>query len=385
MKQYKLIFLSLILGFVLGMTANAILFASLYFSVRERCIADMEQCLRQADLAEMPDGLSDTSLIKHLKEAYMHELNSAGYHPKKMALLKENENAESVRRFWFLGYHNTNRDTYKIYISPLPKCVFERKMRLITAISIIALTLVAAFLYTVHLVGRQRHLDKMKTDFTDNMTHELKTPIAIARTSGDILLRFSNVADKTRIEHYASTLVGQLDNLTSLVDSILETSVEIRKRKLTKETFLLKPFLLALVELQSLRAPKECKFWVDCPEDTEITANKTILTHILNNLIDNSLKYSNEKVEIHIKADAYSLSVADNGIGIPKNAIRHIFKRFYRVDHHNQQERRGYGIGLFYVKSMVKKHRWRIKVTSEEGIGSKFTIKFKFHPKIFKR
>lgn len=142
---------------------------------------------------------------------------------------------------------------------------------------------------------------------------------------------------------------------------------------------------MAIAELQFLRSPKECKIGVDCPDDMEITANQTILTHILNNLIDNSLKYSNEKVEILIKADVYSLSVTDNGIGIPKKAIRHIFKRFYRVDHHNQQERRGYGIGLFYVKSMVKKHRWRIKVTSEEGIGSTFTIKFKFHPKIFKR
>lgn len=244
MKHYKLIFLSLIFGFVLGMTANAILFASLYFSVRERCIADMEQCLRQADLAEMPDVLPDTSFRKHLKEVYMHELNSAGYYPKKMALLKENENAESVRRFWFLGYHTPNQNTYKIYIFPLPKCVFERKMRLITAISIIAITLVVAFLYTVHLVGKQRYFDKMKTDFTDNMTHELKTPIAIARTSGDILLRFPDAADKTRIKHYASTIVGQLDNLTSLVDSILETSIDVRKRKLSKETFLLKPFFV---------------------------------------------------------------------------------------------------------------------------------------------
>ncbi len=385
MKHYKLIFSSLIFGSVLGTVANVVLFAALYFSVRERCIADMGQCLRQTDLAEMPDGLSETTYRNFLKEAYRSELNSAGFYPKDIILLKDGENDKSVRRFWFLGCPDIAQDTYKIYISPLPKCVLERKSRLVAAMLIIALILTAAFLYTVHLVGKQRHLDKMKADFTDNMTHELKTPIAIARTSGDILLRFPDVVDKTRIEHCASTIVGQLDNLTSLVDSILETSVEMKKRKLSKETFLLKPFLLALVELQSLRAPKECKFWIDCPEDTEITANKTILSHILNNLIDNSLKYSNKQVEIRIKADAYSLSVTDNGIGIPKNAIRHIFKRFYRVDHQNKQSRRGYGIGLFYVKSMVRKHRWRIKVTSQEGIGSTFTIKFKFHPKFFKR
>ena len=97
---------------------------------------------------------------------------------------------------------------------------------------------------------------------------------------------------------------------------------------------------------------------------------------MIGNLIDNSIKYSGEKVAITLKADSTGVSISDNGIGIPEKSLPEIWCKFYRVPHGNRNDVRGYGIGLYYVKSIIDKHDWRISVESKLGNGSKFTIKF---------
>ncbi|WP_353656158.1 ATP-binding protein [Bacteroides acidifaciens] len=92
--------------------------------------------------------------------------------------------------------------------------------------------------------------------------------------------------------------------------------------------------------------------------------------------VDNSIKYSGDSVNIAINADSTKLSISDNGIGIPEKSIPDIWSKFYRVPHDNWVDIRGYGIGLFYVKSIVDKHGWEIRVVSRQGKGSTFTIKF---------
>ena len=97
---------------------------------------------------------------------------------------------------------------------------------------------------------------------------------------------------------------------------------------------------------------------------------------MLNNLIDNAIKYSGDSVEISLTGNNQWLSVRDNGIGIPSKSIPHLFNKFYRVPHGNRQDVRGYGIGLYYVKSILDKTGWSISVRSKVGDGSVFTIQF---------
>ena len=104
-------------------------------------------------------------------------------------------------------------------------------------------------------------------------------------------------------------------------------------------------------------------------------ADKTHLSNILNNLIDNAIKYSGDSVEITITGNDREIAVADNGIGIPSKSIAYLFNKFYRVPHGNRQDVRGFGIGLYYVKSILDKMGWSIDVRSKEGEGSVFTIK----------
>lgn len=125
-----------------------------------------------------------------------------------------------------------------------------------------------------------------------------------------------------------------------------------------------------------MRGDKEIAIDVQSAERVAVTADKTHLANVLNNLIDNAIKYSGESVAIAIKIAPDSIEVADNGIGIPAKSLPYIFDKFYRVPHGNRQDVRGYGIGLYYVKHILEKMEWTISVKSQEGHGTVFTINF---------
>ena len=147
----------------------------------------------------------------------------------------------------------------------------------------------------------------------------------------------------------------------------------------------MRQFAEEIAAAQRTRGEKNISIDVDIDNSIVIEADRTHLANILNNLIDNAIKYScdasgkpitGDSVEITIMGDNKKLSVRDKGIGIPSKSIPHLFNKFYRVPHGNRQDVRGYGIGLYYVKSILDKMGWDIEVKSTEGEGSVFTIKF---------
>ena len=125
-----------------------------------------------------------------------------------------------------------------------------------------------------------------------------------------------------------------------------------------------------------MRGEKEIRIDVDADDVVSVISDKDHLSNILNNLIDNAIKYSGDCVTIKVRCTPDEISVSDNGIGIPQKAVPFIFNKFYRVPHGNLQDVRGYGIGLYYVKSILDKMGWTITVKSKEGKGSTFTINF---------
>lgn len=146
--------------------------------------------------------------------------------------------------------------------------------------------------------------------------------------------------------------------------------------KFKPEKFLLRSFVEEIAAAQRMRGEKEITINVKVDEYVSIEADRTHLANILNNLIDNAIKYSGDSVEITISGNEKEISVADNGIGIPAGAIPYyLFNKFYRVPHGNRQDVRGYGIGLYYVRSILDKMGWNIDVRSKEKEGSVFTIR----------
>ncbi len=264
---------------------------------------------------------------------------------------------------------------YRLWIEPVGKAVLRQMTGILTASVLILLVLVAVFCYLIHVIRTQKSLDEMKSDFTNNMTHELKTPISVAYAANDALLNFPDEDSPEQRRKYLEISQSQLEHLSGLVEQILSMSMERRKGLvLHREDIDLAALAGDIVEKHRMKAGKEVIFTVDIPSDFTINADRMHLSNILNNLIDNALKYSGDRVEINIAADEDRLTVSDNGIGMSSSDLKHIFEKFYRAHTGNLHDVKGYGLGLYYVHSIVEKHGWSISVESEPGKGSSFTL-----------
>ncbi len=276
---------------------------------------------------------------------------------------------------------NPNEDVYyKAYITPLTRHILTQMKGVIVTTFLLMVAFAAAFWYLFRTVSRLRTIEEMKDDFVSNMTHELKTPISIAYSANDALLNYDTTNDKEKKTVYLSIAMKQLKRLGELVENILAMSMERRKTMTLKPEKIDLPELMdEIAEAQRMRGDKDIAIEVQSEGNVAVTADRSHLSNVLNNLIDNAIKYSGESVVINIKIDTDGIEVEDNGIGIPAKSLPYIFEKFYRVPHGNRQDVRGYGIGLYYVKHILEKMDWSISVKSQEGCGSVFTIKFHNH------
>lgn len=276
-----------------------------------------------------------------------------------------------------LCFSPENRWFYRASVSPLTRHILSQMLGVIVTIFLLMVAFAAAFWYLFRTVSRLRTIEEMKDDFVSNMTHELKTPIAIAYSANDALLNYDTANDPQKKATYLNIANKQLKRLGELVENILAMSMERRKTmKLKPEEIQLHPFVNEIAAAQRMRGEKNIIINVNIDNDILVEADTTHLANVLNNLIDNAIKYSGDSVEITIMGDNKKLSVSDNGIGISSKSIPYLFNKFYRVPHGNRQDVRGYGIGLYYVKSILDKMGCTIEVKSTEGEGSVFTIKF---------
>ena len=266
---------------------------------------------------------------------------------------------------------------YKAYMTPLTRHILSQMFGIIITVFLLMVAFSLAFWYLFRTVSRLRTIEEMKDDFVSNMTHELKTPIAIAYSANDALLNYDTSNDPDKKTKYLTIANKQLKRLGELVENILAMSMERRKTmKLRPEDIPLREFVEEIAAAQRMRGDKNITINVNVADNIIVEADRTHLANVLNNLIDNAIKYSDESVEITITGNDKDLSVKDNGIGIPSKSIPYLFNKFYRVPHGNRQDVRGYGIGLYYVKSILDKMGWSIEVKSTEGKSSVFTIKF---------
>lgn len=278
-------------------------------------------------------------------------------------------------------FDQENGYAYQIYMASLTGTVFQQMAGVLISTFLIILLLGGIFWYFIHTVMQQKTLEEMKDDFTNNMTHELKTPIAVAYSAADTLLNFRQGEIREKRQKYLRVCIEQLTHLSGLVEQILSMSMERRKSlTMNKEYLELNPILNQQIELHRLKSTKDVKFQLDIePDDLTVYADNVHLNNVISNLLDNAIKYSKDNPDIEILArqeGEYSvISIKDNGIGISANSIEHIFKKFYRVPNGNLHNVKGYGLGLFYVKQIMEKHGGDIHVKSTPNKGSIFTLK----------
>ena len=309
-------------------------------------------------------GLDGRHQLICVKQDTVYSNTTAGYQPSKNA-----------RHF---VYNWTDYGRYELTIEPTTGLVLREMAGILTASGLIVLLLGLAFYYLIKTILKQRTLDEMKTDFTNNITHELKTPIAVAYAANDALLNFGEQADEAKRHHYLTLCRQQLERLSGMVEQILSMSMERRRQfKLNIETIDLAELLQPVIEQQQLKADKPVTFSTHIqPGDLTVQADRAHLSNILNNLIDNAIKYSPGEAQVEISATPTAISVTDHGMGIAADKLPHIYDKFYRVPTGDLHDVKGYGLGLFYVKTMVEKHGWSIDVSSIKGEGTTFTILF---------
>ena len=295
-------------------------------------------------------------------------LNSpAGYVPGKKAVC------------YYYNYDLYNKMSYRLWVEPTHTLVLQQMRGILYTSFFIIIILGISFWYLTRIILRQKSVEEMKEDFTHNITHELKTPIAVAYAANDALLNFKGAEKPEKRQSYLQIIQDQLKQLGGLVEQILSMSMEQRKNfRLSYESIELKPMLENLIAQHRLKADKPVVFHLFAEEGITVRADRTHLYNMVSNLIDNAMKYSNDHAEISISAAVRGsyiiLKVADKGIGIPADKQKHLFDKFYRVPTGNLHNVKGYGLGLYYVKTMIEQHKGTVSVESSTGKGSTFTL-----------
>ena len=227
---------------------------------------------------------------------------------------------------------------------------------------------------------RQRKLTEIKNEFISNITHELKTPIATVGVAIEALRNFNAINDPQRTKEYLDISQNELQRLSLLVDKVLKLSMfEKKEIELKYELLDLNGVVDEVVSSMRLQIEKHhATVSINTEGDTSLQGDRLHLLSVVFNLLDNALKYGNGntaiKFDLKEKGNEVELSVADNGIGISSEYKDKVFEKFFRVPLGNTHNTKGYGLGLSYVSHVVQRHKGKIEVESQPGIGSKFII-----------
>lgn len=245
----------------------------------------------------------------------------------------------------------------------------------------IVLIVMALFAYFIYVIFQQKQVDEIKTDFVNNMTHELKTPISTISLSSEALMK-PNITEKPeRISRYSKIIHEEAEKLKLRVERVLQVALfSDGKLNLKKENFDLIELVNQVIKDNNVRMEK-CNGTIAFSSQTEIAEvhmDKNHMYNVIDNLIDNAIKYceNSPKIEIYLKDHniIWSLSVSDNGIGISQEHQKRVFDKFYRVPTGNIHDVKGFGIGLNYCSKILEAHSGSIKVTSKTSKGSTFIL-----------
>lgn len=243
------------------------------------------------------------------------------------------------------------------------------------------LIVIILFTYIITTIIRQKKLSDIKNDFINNMTHEFKTPISTISLAAEVLLNADAESSAERLQKYSRIIFDENQRMRLQVDRVLQVaSLEKGDYELRKTEFDIHKVIRETV--QNLCFEK-------CEDHTNINyhlyaekhivhADQMHITNVIVNLMDNAIKYSNEKVIINLysrnQVGGLLFSIEDNGIGMSQDSLKHIFDRFYRVPTGNIHTVKGFGLGLYYVKNIIETHGGHINVRSELNKGTRFDV-----------
>ena len=277
----------------------------------------------------------------------------------------------------------TKMGIVKVHFPDMSNYIFSSVRFMIPSV-MFTLILLITFVFTIVVVFRQKRYSEIKNDFINNMTHELKTPIASISLAAQMMNDDSVTKSPAMLKHLSGVVIDESKRLRFLVEKVLQMSMFDRKKAVFKKKHLdLNEMVENIANSFTLRVEHTGgKIYTDIGAvESAIYVDEVHFQNVINNLLDNAVKYRKQDSPIDIYLKTWNddnhlyLSIRDTGMGIKKENLKKVFDKFYRVHTGNVHDVKGFGLGLAYVKKIIDLHDGEIHVDSDFGKGTKFIIK----------
>ena len=268
-----------------------------------------------------------------------------------------------------------------IVIPDFKSIVWKQMSWMIFGSVLFTILIFVAFFVTLKALLKQKKLSEIKSDFINNMTHEFKTPLATISLAVDALKNEKVMNDRTKTEYFSGIIKEENKRMNKQVETILQAAM-LDKQQIQLNLKTLHAHDLINTAVNNMKLPVEEKqgrleVSLEATNDM-IVADEVHFTNLVNNLLDNAVKYSKDGLVIKLCTqnigNHFRVKIEDNGIGMNKETLHRIFEKFYRAHTGNLHNVKGFGLGLSYVKTMVTAHQGKIKAESTLGKGSCFII-----------
>jgi two-component system phosphate regulon sensor histidine kinase PhoR len=321
--------------------------------------------------------------------AILNEANTFGYEMKSKNLLKFV--GDTVNNFHFFypiqapsgsNLEGLVPEETMLVVVPNYKHIVLNQLRWIIVCAVLfTLILVSAFYVTVSALLKQKKMSEIKNDFINNMTHEFKTPLATISLAVDAIRNEKVLDNKDKLNYFSGIIKEENKRMNKQVETILQAALTEREelqlnlKPIHVHEIIQKAYENFKLQLEEKKGSAILQLNAKCDL---IHADEVHFSNLINNLVDNAVKYSNENVLLKISTTSTHktiiIRIEDNGIGMSKETVKRIFEKFYRAHTGNLHNVKGFGLGLSYVKTVVDAHHGKIKVESTPGKGTCFII-----------
>jgi len=339
----------------------------------------------------------DEFIMQYLQNAGMETDFRSGYTIRELSLISFNDFypvysdttqsvksqlSEALQAYSYTSEGNYFRIRYDFYIDFTDKSrIIYREMTITLLLAVITILIVIIVFYlTLKNMFHQKKLSDLKTDFINNMTHELKTPLSTIAVATSSLSDEKFLKQQDRVKEISTLIKKQNRHLTQLIDRILDISIwekdQVRIEKKPVHIFQFIKEKLESFQIEYKEHNPSIKDEYELEKDY-VMLDDVHMTTVLNNLLSNAVKYCDEQPEIHVKVTVkhnLSLQISDNGIGISREDQKFVFDKFYRAGKGDFRTVKGLGLGLYYVKQIITAHGGEIYLNSQPGKGSTFII-----------
>lgn len=262
------------------------------------------------------------------------------------------------------------------------KIVLGRMASLLLISVFIFLLVFGLLYYSIKNLITQKKIADIKTDFVNNITHELKTPLSTLTLATKMLQKNAEIATSDSANNIVNTIERQNLRLQKLIDQVLNNSLGYQEIKLNKEQVNASEYLNMIIDdFEISLASKSIIISKNINTNKNIIIDKFYFTTAILNILENAVKYGKENLIINVSVlvdENFKVSIQDNGIGIPKKEIPFLFDKFYRVGNKEVHNVKGLGLGLYYTNQIIKAHCGEIYVESEVDKGTNFAIQIPF-------